>query len=571
MLLESFLQSNIGEYAFLFFGTFIQEDATVVAGGLLVVKKSIPFLHAAIVLYLGIVTSDLAIYGLGYLARYLPWARRFVISANVEKAREKLNKHIIPTVSIVRFMPGLLFPTFLALGYTATSFVKFFIITIISAAFYVTGLLYLITKIGETVQRYVGFWGLFVLFILAAFIILLKIVHPFIKHIRSHNILEINPDLLSDKNEHSHESIPPIETNDRIVSMCEKIPPLLFYLPIGLQWIYLSIRYRSITLPTAANPNIEAGGLWGESKSGLMKQVSDEQSRHIADFTSFTLTDKGTQENLTLAFEMAAKAGLAFPFVVKPDIGWQGYGVRLIEHSEDLFEYLQEYPIGCKLIIQQPVLFEGEAGVFYVRYPGEKKGRITSLTLRYLPYLTGDGKSTIRELINLDKRANFKSKQHCGSDKRHSGIPEETFETVPAEGEKIPLSFIGSLRVGGLYRNGTRYITKTMNDTFDAIAQSMPEFYFGRFDIRFNSIGQLQAGNDFKIIEINGAGSEAIHIWDAETSIIEAYRELFLYQSLLFNISAYNRKNGQKPMSIKEFYRFTLQYQKLLLKYPTSK
>lgn len=49
--------------------------------------------------------------------------------------------------------------------------------------------------------------------------------------------------------------------------------------------------------------------------------------------------------------------------------------------------------------------YEAEAGVFYVREPGGEGGRIVSLTLKYFPYVHGDGRSTLRELILADPRA----------------------------------------------------------------------------------------------------------------------------------------------------------------------
>ena len=48
---------------------------------------------------------------------------------------------------------------------------------------------------------------------------------------------------------------------------------------------------------------------------------------------------------------------------------------------------------------------EAEAGVFYVRKPGEPRGRIVSLTLKSFPKAIGDCRSTLRALIAADPRA----------------------------------------------------------------------------------------------------------------------------------------------------------------------
>ena len=47
----------------------------------------------------------------------------------------------------------------------------------------------------------------------------------------------------------------------------------------------------------------------------------------------------------------------------------------------------------------------GEAGIFYIRHPDEATGRITSMTLKHPPVVTGDGRSTLRALILADDRA----------------------------------------------------------------------------------------------------------------------------------------------------------------------
>ena len=555
----------------LFFGTFLQEDIAIVTGGFFVVKRHLPVMLAWISLYAGMVGSDLLVYGLGAAARHIPWARRYFIDKKVEQARISLKKYVIPTVAFCRFLPGLLFPTFLACGWIGIPFTQFAVTTISAAAVYSTVLLTLVIILGETVIHHIGFWGWAILF---CFVIAV-LIHRTVRPLWYNYIIKLTKQTLFMQQDilvpvETHEGIPPLDKLQCKVSLSERIPPLLFYFPIVVQWIILGLRYRSLTLPTVANPLIEAGGLWGESKSNLMLQVSEEQSRWVAAFITIE-RGQNFDVNLQTALKTMSSKGIDFPIVVKPDIGWQGYGVRMLHHEKELREYIKDYPVNKTIIIQRPVMYEGEAGVFYIRFPGEERGRITSLTLRYLPHLVGDGKSTVSELILKDKRTNFKKSYYFGGDKRHMGIYHENLDTIPSDGEKIKLTFIASLRVGGLYRNGKKYITQAMTDRFDTIARGIPEFYFGRFDIRFKSIENLQAGEDFAIFEINGAGSEAIHIWDADTSIIEVYKELFIYLSLLFEISNRNRANGFKPLSIRELYRFTLNYQRLLVSYPPSK
>ena len=132
------------------------------------------------------------------------------------------------------------------------------------------------------------------------------------------------------------------------------------------------------------------------------------------------------------------------------------------------------------------------------------------------------------------------------------------------------LSFVGSIRVGGLYRNATKFVTPELNERIDQIARSMPDFHFGRFDVRFKSVEELQRAESFQIIEVNGAGAEAIHVWDPEASLREVYGELLKYQSLVFKIGAANRAKGLAPMSVGELIRFTRKQNSLIDRYPLS-
>jgi hypothetical protein len=262
--------------------------------------------------------------------------------------------------------------------------------------------------------------------------------------------------------------------------------------------------------------------------------------------------------------------GLDFPIVAKPDIGWNGYGVRLVDDSIDLHKYIASFPTNEIILLQRPVQHDGEAGIFYVRIPGENTGRLYSITLRYFPYVIGNGKLTLRELIQTDPRTKLRADFYLGGKSNHLGFGKEDLESVPQEGELIRLAFIGSLRVGGLYRDAGNLITPELTDRFEGIARSMPEFFYGRFDIRFESTDLLKEGKGFKIIEINGAGAEAIQAWDPDVPLFKLYSEFFKAQSLLFKVAALNRKRGFKPMSIRGFLKAIKRQNKLIERYPAA-
>ena len=80
---------------------------------------------------------------------------------------------------------------------------------------------------------------------------------------------------------HKFNGMPSPDGIKRVVSFAERLPNGLFYIPVGLRWLVLSVRYRSLTLPTVSNPMIETGGFWGESKSNIMGQVGDDQQSWV--------------------------------------------------------------------------------------------------------------------------------------------------------------------------------------------------------------------------------------------------------------------------------------------------
>jgi hypothetical protein len=308
----------------------------------------------------------------------------------------------------------------------------------------------------------------------------------------------------------------------------------------------------------------------GESKASVMEMVGKDQQTWVAEFVSMKRNGVAGEKDLENAIALMKEKKLEFPIVAKPDIGWNGYGVRLVEDNNHLLQYISDFPHNEKIVLQRPVPYDGEAGIFYVRIPGEPRGKICSITLRYFPFVTGDGKSTLRELIRNDQRTRLRSGYYLGGKSEHVGFGDDDLDQVPQEGELIRLSFIGSLRVGGLYRNACHLITPELTDRFDKIAQSMPEFYFGRFDVRFESTDKLMKGEDLNIIEINGAGAEAIQAWDPNVNLFSLYREFFKSYNLLFKIGNLNRARGFKPMTLRAFIRAIRHQNRLIAQYPPA-
>ena len=132
------------------------------------------------------------------------------------------------------------------------------------------------------------------------------------------------------------------------------------------------------------------------------------------------------------------------------------------------------------------------------------------------------------------------------------------------------LTTIGSTRVGGLYLNGGELVTPALTAAIDAIARDMGEFHFGRFDVRFTSEQALENGTGFTIMEVNGAGSEAIESWDPSTGLVTGLRTIFAKQRLLFEIGAANCRRGVKPIGLLALARLNRIQNRLIDAYPAS-
>lgn len=555
----------------LYVETFVQEDLAIMTGGVLATNDILPVPVIFLTLVAGFLTGDIIIYGLGWGASKIQWLKKRLYSSKVEKAKGKIEKNLVSTLIMVRLVPGLLFPTYIACGFTGVAFSQFVLTTLATGATYTAIFMTILIKIGQAFIPVIGHWVWIVILVVAiATITVRSLMKPKLAAVDDRNtVSEIETDMFV--SQPVIQGMPSLKSIKKKVALSEKIPPLLFYSPVAFRWLALGIKYKSLLLPTISNPLIEAGGLWGESKSRLMDQISGKQREWVAPYTSIEIKSVMTNDELVRAVEEAmAEKGFSFPVVVKPDIGWQGYGVRIINSNVDLQRYFPTYPRDSRLIIQQLVEWDGEAGVFYSRLPGEENGQIISLTLRYFPHVVGNGTSTVQELIQGDERTRFKFKFYKGKNIYHSGLSEEKLNYVPKSGEVYRLAFIGSIRVGGLYKNGSEYITEALQERFDAIGKSIPEFYFGRFDIKFRSLDALMNGEDFRIFEVNGAGAEAIHVWDASTPLFKMYKELFRFQSIMFEIGDKNRDRGFTPMKPGSFVKFTREYNSLISSYPAS-
>ncbi len=357
--------------------------------------------------------------------------------------------------------------------------------------------------------------------------------------------------------------MPPLDMSGKQVSFFEFWPTWVMYAPVGLMWLALSVRYRSLSLPLIANPQLPLSGMVASPKTVLFEQASDESRRWILPWLEHRVSKDNVDTQIAELMERMKQESLSFPIVAKPDIGCRGAGVKLLQNSEQLKDYVSSYPLDAALVIQKLASWEPEAGVFYVRHPKAKQGRIISLALKYSPYVLGDGQKTLAQLIDSDPRA-------CQLKELYSQRFAEQLDEVVEKDKPFRLVFSVSHCRGAIFRNAEEHITEALTLQLDKILSGIPDFHFGRLDVKFRSVEGLRNGEDLEIVEINGASSESLHIWDRHTSLGTAVKALMSQYKKLFEIGNENRLRGHKPPGIWALYKAWQHERTLTAHYPIN-
>lgn len=302
----------------------------------------------------------------------------------------------------------------------------------------------------------------------------------------------------------------------------------VLYIPVYPYFTWQIIKRRSFFYFTAANPTIDFGGMLGERKSEIFDQIP---GRYIP----FTCKLGPETDTATISRLMEANK-LAFPVILKPDIGERGWMVKKVNDEKEVEAYLQQ--IKVDFLLQEYVDLPVELGVFYYRYPNQDSGRVSSIVAKEMLYVTGDGSLTIGQLIDQKPRARFQK------DELAKANEVAFFEKVPAKGERIELVSIGNHCKGTKFLDASKWIDDELHKAIDKMARQIPEFYFGRFDLRCRSIEDLRHLQNFKIMELNGAGAEPGHIYQPGYSLFKAYQSIYHHIRVLSKISYLNNRRG---------------------------
>lgn len=304
------------------------------------------------------------------------------------------------------------------------------------------------------------------------------------------------------------------------------IYPVFLWLCIRSGWKYF---FR------AANPTIRNGGFLMESKKDIYDLLPEGY------FPKTILIKEGTEPHAVL--NEIKHNRFSFPMIAKPDIGMRGLAAKKLENESDILRNTAKYNID--FLIQEFVPYENEVGIFYYRYPGQPAGHVSGIVGKEFLSVVGDGESSVSELLERDKRFLLQLdslKKEYGSE----------LDTVLNKGERMLLVPYGNHARGAKFLDFTDRIDKDIIDLTNKICDQVPEFYYGRLDLRYNSWEELKQGKNFSIIELNGAGSEPTHIYDPKHSLFFAWKEIIRHWIILWRISRTNHKKGFSYMTYSE-------------------
>jgi len=315
-------------------------------------------------------------------------------------------------------------------------------------------------------------------------------------------------------------------------------PFALRYLLISPVWLWYCIRSGSLWFFSSSNPTITFGGFEGEGK----KEMYELLPQHVYPKTIYIHPG----EDFTTAKKSIQQAGFVYPFVVKPDVGMKGLLFRKVDNEAQLTIYHNKIPM--EYIVQELVEYPLEVSVFYYRYPNKQKGVITGFIQKELMDVTGDGQSSLWQLIEMHSKA-----RHRLEEMRIKHV--ENLEKIIPKGERYILTYAANLNRGAKFTNLEHLIDDDLLKVFDDLSYPT-HFYYGRYDIKCRCVEDLKKGENFSILEFNGAGAEPNHVYNAGYSLLRANREFLKHWKVLFHISRYNHRHGIPYWSFKKGFLF---------------
>ena len=186
-----------------------------------------------------------------------------------------------------------------------------------------------------------------------------------------------------------------------------------------------------------------------------------------------------------------------YPIVMKPDNGYRGIHVNLFNNSKQAISFFRKHQ--NKYVIQEYHPGPYEIGLYYIRLPYKQNGFIMTIV----------------------------------SKKNYKLIKTENWEPLMCSTSKS-------------CNRKNEWITPTLTKVIDKISKRIPNFYIGRYDIRFSNIDDLKNGKNFMILELNTTNASPtisnLQNYKYSTWQVIKYKLLRFYIAILTRIYFYVKK-----------------------------
>lgn len=495
--------------------TFVAEDPTCLAAGLLVAQGLIGFVPATLACLIGIFIGDLVLYLIGrFLGRPIlrkPPLKWIVSEQQIDEMSERFSKNPKGLALIVssRFIPGSRVPTFIAAGIMKLDWHKLILLFFIAAALWTPPLILLAEYVGAGVIEQFKEWHHNAAWIVIGAILALYLI--------SHYILPA----FTWRGRRRH-----VMTR-RQITRHEFWPNFILGFPIILQFIWLGIVHRSFTVFTLVNRAFGPdGGLPAGSKFDVYKKFLGGSSCGVKTVRVPAEQDLNTRWETALKILKHEK--ISFPCVIKPEIGDGGIGVYVARSANHLRAWLEA---NVDDAIAQEFIGGNEYEVVWVRRPGYKEGRMLSVIQKNFVCVKGDGERKLEDLIWADDHGVCNGKLFSKQNFRKADM-------ILKPGEYYPLAITGSRIRGARFIERPELCAGTLSKTIDALADACGEVHYVCLDIRAASDEALSNGEAVRITSVKGAGAIASILYDGYVRMGNAYNRIYNQLNFCFSVGS---------------------------------
>ena len=513
-------------------GTFVLEDPTSIAVGLLIRSGSVAPVPGVLACMLGIFLGDVGLYLIGrYAGRALTswsWLARRLPPGRAERLRSWFDAHGWTAILASRFMPGTRVPLYLAIGAARGSGLRFCLWTALAVTIWVPFLVLGTALLGGTILGpFQKVFGDGVLPWIVVGLLMLVVLHV------------VSLSFTADGRLHLRVFC------SRLVRW-EFWSPWAFYGPI-LPWFVVNyLRLGCMRTATAVDPCWPDGGAIGESKQRVLDLFPEGSVE-----PSFRHPDGADVEASVRRVE---SQGWGWPMILKPDEGQRGAGVHLIADPAELRDRLSETRI--PVVLQRYHPGPGEVGLFWWKLPGAERGRLFTLCHKIFPVVVGDGRRTLKELIVDDPRLRLQFKVFFRR------FEARLDEIVPLD-EQVQLTRAGNHAQGCLFVDGEHLRTPALESWLDEVCSAVPGFHYGRLDVRYRDVESLKRGEGLSVIEANGLGSESTNMYDPSFSLFKAWSLVRIHWIVAMKIGRANRARGVPGINEWEYLRNWYRWRRL--------